>query len=117
MASAIWGAHYLFTVGRTLDPSCFRPPPRVGSAVLSITRRREPLVGTSDLAAYEDMVRTCWERGSLRQAVPPRTLRRLGLAGARPTDLRPEDWARVLEAGAPSRASWTAGSPTHRGGR
>jgi 16S rRNA A1518/A1519 N6-dimethyltransferase RsmA/KsgA/DIM1 with predicted DNA glycosylase/AP lyase activity len=40
----IWGAWHELEVGRRLGPGCFRPPPRVGAAVLVARRRRPPLV-------------------------------------------------------------------------
>ena len=46
----IWGAWYELEVGRRLGPGCFRPPPRVGAAVL-IARRRRP--SSSESAGME----------------------------------------------------------------
>ena len=39
-----WGAWYELRAGRRLGPSSFRPPPRVGAAVL-VARRRGPAAG------------------------------------------------------------------------
>ena len=39
-----WGAWYDLATGRRLGPASFRPPPRVGAAVLVARRRRPPLV-------------------------------------------------------------------------
>jgi 23S rRNA (adenine-N6)-dimethyltransferase len=42
-----WGAWYDLATGRRLGPSSFRPPPRVGAAVLVARRRRSRWAGTA----------------------------------------------------------------------
>lgn len=39
-----WRMHYEIRLGRTVSPQHFAPPPKVDSAILSINRRRQPLV-------------------------------------------------------------------------
>jgi len=40
----------------TVPPGAFRPPPRVGSAVVRITPRREPMVALTGLPAYRSFL-------------------------------------------------------------
>ena len=49
-AGAWWGARYRLSVGRTLSPTCFHPPPSVGAAVLRIRRVRLPPGAEATLA-------------------------------------------------------------------
>jgi 23S rRNA (adenine-N6)-dimethyltransferase len=99
-----WGAWYELAAGRRLGPSCFRPPPRVGAAVLVVRRRRPPLVPIAGSHRFAALLQTGFRHPGLplrRALVPPfsyRQLRRLardlgfGLE-ARPGDLDAVQWA------------------------
>jgi 23S rRNA (adenine-N6)-dimethyltransferase len=110
-----WGAAYELTVGRRLGPASFRPPPRVGAAVLTVRRRHPPLVPAGGRRRFAALVRDAFRQPGLplhRGLVPPlsrRQLRRLagdlGFAfDARPADLDAAQWAGLhafLSAGPP----------------
>jgi 23S rRNA (adenine-N6)-dimethyltransferase len=99
-----WGAWYDLAAGRRLGPSSFRPPPRVGAAVLVARRRRPPLVPVAGYRRFTALLGTAFRHPGLplrRVLVPPfsyRQLRRLardlgfGL-DARPGDLDAVQWA------------------------
>jgi 23S rRNA (adenine-N6)-dimethyltransferase len=75
-----WGARYELAVGRRLGPSCFRPPPRVGAAVLVARRRRPPLVAPGGHRRFAALVATAFRHPGLplrRTLVPPFTYRQL----------------------------------------
>jgi 23S rRNA (adenine-N6)-dimethyltransferase len=110
-----WGTIYELTCGRRLGPGCFRPPPRVGAAVLVARRRRPPLVPIAGQARFAALLRTGFRHPDLplrRSLVPPltyRQLRRLAAdlafpVAARPGDLDAARWAEVftfLDRGSP----------------
>jgi 23S rRNA (adenine-N6)-dimethyltransferase len=109
LLSAYWGAWFEFTLGARLPAACFRPPPAVDAAVLTITRRRRPLVPVSDRHRYLALIRAGFERANLpldralggRLDAPGR--RRLRrelpiLAGSPAPALTPADWAALLAA-------------------
>jgi 23S rRNA (adenine-N6)-dimethyltransferase len=99
-----WGAWYELGTGRRLGPSCFRPPPRVGAAVLVARRRRPPLVPVAGYRRFTALVGAAFRHPGLplrRGLVPPLTYRQLrrlardlgfGL-DARPADLDAVQWA------------------------
>src|SRR6266496_4233970 len=87
----------------------FRPPPRVTSALVRFTPRREPVVAPDELAAFRAFVTACFtrRRKQLRNALMAATGRSAetvltGLAtlgfdrAARPESLTPGDFARLL---------------------
>ncbi|HWD45666.1 MAG TPA: rRNA adenine dimethyltransferase family protein [Actinomycetota bacterium] len=92
-----WGAWYDLAVGRRLGPGCFRPPPRVGAAVLVARRRRPPLVPVGGHGRYTALLQTAFRHPGLplrRGLVPPltyRQLRRLARDPGFPLDARPGD--------------------------
>jgi 23S rRNA (adenine-N6)-dimethyltransferase len=99
-----WGTWYALAAGRRLGPSCFRPPPRVGAAVLVARRRHPPLVPVADRGRFAALVQDAFRHPGLplrRGLVPPltyRQLRRLARdlgfpLGARPADLDAVQWA------------------------
>ena len=110
-----WGTVYELRTGRRLGPGCFRPPPRVGAAVLVARRRRPPLVPATAQARFAALLRQGFRHPGLplrRGLVPPltyRQLRRLAADLGFPLDARPGDldaaqWARVfafLDRGSP----------------
>jgi 23S rRNA (adenine-N6)-dimethyltransferase len=99
-----WGAAYDLGTGRRLGPTCFRPRPRVGAAVLVARRRRPALVPAGGHRRFAALVGGAFRHPGLplrRGLVPPftyRQLRRLarelgfGL-DARPADLDAVQWA------------------------
>jgi 23S rRNA (adenine-N6)-dimethyltransferase len=110
-----WATAYQLTTGRRLGPGCFRPPPRVGAAVLVARRRRPPLVPVAGQARFAALLRTGFRPPDLplrRSLVPPltyRQLRRLAADLGFPLDARPGDldaarWAELfafLDRGSP----------------
>ena len=110
-----WATTYQLTTGRRLGPGCFRPPPRVGAAVLVARRRRPPLVPVAGQARFAALLRTGFRQPDLplrRSLVPPltyRQLRRLAADLGFPLDARPGDldaarWAELfafLDRGSP----------------
>ncbi len=93
----------------TVRAGAFRPPPRVTSALVRFTPRREPVVAPDELAAFRAFVTACFtrRRKQLRNALMAATGRSAetvltGLAtlgfdrAARPESLTPGDFARLL---------------------
>jgi 16S rRNA (adenine1518-N6/adenine1519-N6)-dimethyltransferase len=93
----------------TVRAGAFTPAPRVTSALLRLTPRREPIVTPDELAAFRAFVTACFtrRRKQLRNAVMAATGRSAelvltGLAtlgfdrAARPESLTPGDFARLL---------------------
>ena len=112
-----WGAWYDLRTGRRLGPSCFRPPPRVGAAVLVARRRRPPLVPVAGHRRFTALVGAAFRHPGLplrRSLVPPLTYRQLRRLArdlgfpldARPADLDAAQWAglyAVLEGSRPGK--------------
>jgi 23S rRNA (adenine-N6)-dimethyltransferase len=100
-----WGATYELATGRRLAPSSFRPPPRVGAAVLVARRRRPPLVPAGGHRRFTGLVRAAFRhpgRPLRRTLVPPLSrgqLRRLARDLGFPLDARPADLDAVQWAG------------------
>jgi 16S rRNA A1518/A1519 N6-dimethyltransferase RsmA/KsgA/DIM1 with predicted DNA glycosylase/AP lyase activity len=88
----LWGAWYETSVSRRLPRGAFDPPPSVDAGVLAYTRRATSLVREREWRRYREFVATGFRRG-LRAVAPPRTLRRLGVAGAAPRELDAYQWA------------------------
>ena len=92
-----WGAWYALATGRRLGPASFRPPPRVGAAVLVAERRRPPLVPVGGHRRFTALVGAAYRHPGLpvrRSLVPPftyRQLRRLARDLDFPLDARPAD--------------------------
>jgi 23S rRNA (adenine-N6)-dimethyltransferase len=102
-----WGTVYELTTGRRLGPGCFRPPPRVGAAVLVARRRRPPLVPPTGQARFAALLTTAFRHPGLplrRGLVPPLTYRQLRRLAddlgfpldARPADLDATQWAGIF---------------------
>ena len=110
-----WGAFYELAVGQRLEPACFRPPPRVGAAVLVARRRRPPLVPVGGHRRFATLVNSAFRYPGVplrRVLVPPfsyRQLRRLARdlgfpLDARAADLNALQWAGLyafLDSGQP----------------
>jgi 23S rRNA (adenine-N6)-dimethyltransferase len=100
-----WGAFYELATGRRLGPACFRPPPRVGAAVLIASRRRPPLVPVGGHRRFTALLGSAFRHRGLplrRVLVPPltyRQLRRLARDLGFPLDARPADLDAVQWAG------------------
>jgi 23S rRNA (adenine-N6)-dimethyltransferase len=100
-----WGAFYELATGRRLGPTCFRPPPRVGAAVLIASRRRPPLVPVGGHRRFTALLGSAFRHRGLplrRVLVPPltyRQLRRLARDLGFPLDARPADLDAVQWAG------------------
>ena len=90
-----WGAWYELRAGRRLGPSSFRPPPRVGAAVLVARRRDPPLVPVAGRRRFAALVQAGFRHPGLplrRTLVPPfsyRQLRRLARDLGFPLDAGP----------------------------
>jgi 23S rRNA (adenine-N6)-dimethyltransferase len=103
-----WGAWYDLGTGRRLGPSCFRPRPRVGAAMLVARRRRPSLVPVAGHRRFAALVGAGFRHPGLplrRSLVPPLTYRQLrrlardlgfGL-DAGPADLDAVQWAGLYE--------------------
>ena len=73
-------------------PGAFRPPPKVGSAVVRMEPRRDILKVDDDLLRRAFSAR----RKTLRNALPGANFAAAGIdAGLRPENLSPEDYARL----------------------
>ena len=52
-----WAPWFELTLGRRLNRSCFTPPPSSDAAVVTITRRPDPLLDTSDAERFGTFMR------------------------------------------------------------
>jgi 23S rRNA (adenine-N6)-dimethyltransferase len=96
--SLAWGPWWVFTIERRLPSRSFRPPPRVDAALLTIQRRKPPLLAATDVLAYRRLVRDLYSRPdrpvvqTLRHILGEKAKRLVSDVGmshrARPTDLR-----------------------------
>jgi 23S rRNA (adenine-N6)-dimethyltransferase len=57
-----WAPWYEFTITRRLPPASFRPPPSVDAAVMTVTRRPDPLLDPCARDAFVRFVRRGFER-------------------------------------------------------
>jgi 23S rRNA (adenine-N6)-dimethyltransferase len=62
MRSLGWGPWWTFRIERRLPASCFRPPPRVDAALLTIRRREPPMLSEAELTAYRRLIRELFTR-------------------------------------------------------
>jgi 23S rRNA (adenine-N6)-dimethyltransferase len=117
-----WGAWYDLGIGRRLGPSCFRPPPRVGAAVLVARRRQPPLVPLAGHRRFTALVGVAFRHPGLplrRSLVPPLTYRQLRRLArdlgfpldAGPADLDAAQWAGLFEVLEHSRSGKRRGEP------
>ena len=88
----------------TVAPGAFRPPPRVRSAVIRLTRLVEPLVTADEIPRLRAFVTACFSkrRKQLKNAVPglnEAELTALGFdAAVRPERLPPQAFIRLMRA-------------------
>jgi 23S rRNA (adenine-N6)-dimethyltransferase len=97
VSGVLWGSRFAMSVERRLSPAAFDPPPSVDAGVLVVERRAEPLVAAAGWPGYRRFVAHGFRHG-LRAVVPPRTFRRLRLAGVQPRELDAHEWARLFSA-------------------
>jgi 23S rRNA (adenine-N6)-dimethyltransferase len=88
----LWGAWYSSSVSRRLSRACFDPAPAVDAGVLVFERRPHALVPEGCWRSYRAFAAHGFRHG-LRAVARARTLRKLGLAGARSRDLDAHQWA------------------------
>jgi 23S rRNA (adenine-N6)-dimethyltransferase len=99
-----WGAWYELSLVRRVPRACFAPPPSVDAALLRAKRRVEPLVASSEAAAYEALLRRAFAgQAPLDRIFPRRLVHRsaneLGFdPHARARDLDVRQWARLYTA-------------------
>jgi 23S rRNA (adenine-N6)-dimethyltransferase len=115
MRAVLWGAWWRLWISRRLAASAFAPPPSVWAAVLTIRRRRQPLVDPGESRRYAAFLRRAWRDRPVRHLVGGRELKRLALEhgfdpGARPRDLDARQWAALYRS---TLSAWT----TEHGGR
>jgi 23S rRNA (adenine-N6)-dimethyltransferase len=97
----LWGAWYATSVARRLPRYSFDPQPTVDAGVLCFERRAQPLVPERCWQSYRGFVAAGFRRG-LRAVAPPRSLRRLRVAGLQPRELDAYEWARLFSSSARS---------------
>jgi len=71
------GAFYENTLVKKISPSCFLPPPKVWSAVVSMERRTVPLVPEEEYPMFKKLVKSCF---SQRRKQIGTILKRLGIS-------------------------------------
>lgn len=103
LLGTLWATWHDLTLLRRLPPCVFAPPPSVDGAVLSIVRRREPLVDPRQAHAYERFLHRAYDIGSVRDVLSRTQLRRLAHElgfdpRARARDLDATQWARIFGA-------------------
>ncbi|GAB3600021.1 23S ribosomal RNA methyltransferase Erm [Microbacterium tumbae] len=101
---------FVFRLHDRVPARCFRPVPAVDGGILTVERRREPLLDPRERRRFERFVAAVFRGrgGGLRQILrnaqhPPSSVERaLGMAAVRrtalPRDLSPEQWARLWTA-------------------
>jgi 23S rRNA (adenine-N6)-dimethyltransferase len=103
LASLGWSPWWDFRLARRLPAAAFEPPPSVDAALLSITRRGEPLLPAGQREEYLTLVRAAFRQAglpvqrSLRGRLPERAWKRRARdrgirPGARASDLDVFDW-------------------------
>jgi 23S rRNA (adenine-N6)-dimethyltransferase len=105
LKSAYWRAFYELDLTRRLDRTAFAPPPSVDAAVLSFTRRAQPLVAPADSQRYWRFLSDAFhagvevERGVLTPLQAKRLAPTLAFPRhARPRELDARQWAGIYEA-------------------
>jgi 23S rRNA (adenine-N6)-dimethyltransferase len=124
MLTAMWWPWYSFTLGSRVPAAAFAPAPSVDGGILVLRRRERPLVGASEMADYQAVVRSIFTspgrglHGVLRRQLPEGAVRawlsRESLDGrALPRDLTAERWTslyRLIRASNASRTERRRGS-------
>lgn len=63
LRAAGWTPWWKFEIGPTIPPGAFRPRPRVEAAVLTIKRRRDPVLPERLAPEIRDLLRKGWDPG------------------------------------------------------
>jgi 23S rRNA (adenine-N6)-dimethyltransferase len=125
LLNACWEPWFEFGTGARIPAAAFRPRPRMGAAVLIVTRRDPPLVDVASRRDYTAFVTAAFEgaRPTVSSALA-RTIPRSRFAGlaselgfgadALPSQLDVHQWAGLFRAARPSHGG-SRGSPS-RGG-
>lgn len=79
------GAFYENKLVKKISPTCFLPPPKVWSAVVSMKRREEPIVTDAQYPTFKKLIKHCF---SQRRKQIGTILKRLGIE---PVDLLLQD--------------------------
>lgn len=96
-----WAPWWTFTMGTEIPARLFVPRPSVDAAMLSIAKRREPLLPVQERTRYIELVRSCMGATEIDRAIRPFLSRRrfkllagnLGIApGSPPTELGVHQW-------------------------
>lgn len=104
-----WAPWFELTVGRRIPRTRFRPPPPVDAAVLTVTRRPDPLLPERERAAFVDLLHRGFTRANrpvsetLTELMPRGRFKRVArelrvFPDARPTDLDAAQWAAIHRA-------------------
>jgi 23S rRNA (adenine-N6)-dimethyltransferase len=101
-----WAPWWRFDVGRRLPAACFEPVPSVDAGMMTIARRRAPLVDSDRRPEFLALLEAAYRRGGVpvrrSLAVPPRTWKRFARArgisaDALPSALDVRDWVGLLD--------------------
>lgn len=105
--AVLTGLWYEAGITKKVSPTCFMPPPKVWSAVVSLRRREAPLVDLADYRFFKQLVKYCFSQrrkmiGSLLRKKYPAAeavLAELGIdPKARPETISIEGWGRLANA-------------------
>lgn len=101
------GLFYETKIAKKVSPTCFMPPPKVWSAVVTLRRRAAPLVELTDYKFFKQLVKSCFTQrrkmvGSLLRKQYPDAeaiMESLGLdPQARPGTISIESWGQLANA-------------------
>jgi 23S rRNA (adenine-N6)-dimethyltransferase len=96
-----WAPWWAFTITRRITSRAFRPSPSVNAALLTISRRTNPLLPEQDRASFVRFARATWPesdvRSAMRHYLPARRLQNLSRQcgfslSASPPDLDVHQW-------------------------
>ena len=102
-----WAPWWEFTMGSRIAARRFEPRPTVDAAVLTVTRRKKPLLPPREWHAYNDLVGGAFAASEVRAVIKERFPRRrvrdvageLGIpADARAPDLNVDQWTALYRA-------------------
>ena len=106
--SVLTDFYYHRTAVKKISPTCFLPPPKVWSAVVSLVKRETPAGGDDLYPIFKKIVKFCF---SQRRKMLATSLRNAGIAHAtdllesidisptiRPEDVAVEQWVRLAKA-------------------
>ncbi|HEY5653152.1 MAG TPA: 16S rRNA (adenine(1518)-N(6)/adenine(1519)-N(6))-dimethyltransferase RsmA [Pontiella sp.] len=75
--SVLTGAFYENKLVKKISPTCFLPPPKVWSAIVSMKCRETPIIGEEEYPRFKKLVKTCF---SQRRKQIGTILRKTGLS-------------------------------------